>query len=292
MARPMWAGTLLSFGGGSARALVHHLERGTALQRMTTVQRVVQRNAIAELIGARVGVFAEKLFGRHEPRGAEHGAGGGQRCVQCAHCMGWAYRVMIRCWRIGPHHGAREPKVTNANPAVRADQHVVGFEVTMQKPYGVRGGQAATRLQHDLEHVAPRPFPPSHPLRHRVAFDKFHGDIDFALARRIRTVDRADVIDGDHVGMRQLRNRLSFANQPRARLTGGDANAGAQQLDRDLTIELRIVGGEHDAHAASAQPSEHQIAADAIADGDLRIARIRRRISRCADDARNVMMPR
>ena len=120
--------------------------------------------------------------------------------------------------------------------------------------------QPARRLQEHVEDLAPRPRPALEPRRQRVALDELHRDVDVAV------VGRADVVDADDVGMeswaiawasRAAASRASFAF---------DAEARAQELERDLAIELRIVGGEHDAHAAGAERRQHEVAADPIAD--------------------------
>ena len=56
----------------------------------------------------------------------------------------------------------------------------------------------------------------------------------------------ADVVDRDHVRVGEPRQRLSLPQQPRARVLAARAGArvlGAQQLERDLAVELGIVGG-------------------------------------------------
>ena len=55
--------------------------------------------------------------------------------------------------------------------------------------------------------------------------------------------------------------------------------AKRQQLERDLAIELRIVGGVDDAHAAGAEAIEDHVAPDQLGDGGVEpvVARLRRR---------------
>src|SRR5262249_38742362 len=49
-----------------------------------------------------------------------------------------------------------EPEVGHADPAVRADQAVVGLEVAVDDAGGVRGGQPATRRGGDLDGLGDR----------------------------------------------------------------------------------------------------------------------------------------
>jgi hypothetical protein len=106
----------------------HHRERGLgvalAAERAALVQRLPQRDAEAELVGAGVGELAHVLLGRHVRGRAEDRAGGGERDVE----------------RVGAREGvgvggagivgavAGEPEVGDAHAALRADQHVLGLE--------------------------------------------------------------------------------------------------------------------------------------------------------------------
>ena len=90
-----------------------------------------------------------------------------------------------------------------------------------------------------------------------MAVDELHRDEDAAL-------EGADVVDHDHVGVRDLGDRLRLAHQARApRVAGvGVVAAGAQQLDRDLAIQLGIVRGVDLAHGAPAHEPEDDEAID------------------------------
>ena len=68
--------------------------------------------------------------------------------------------------------------------------------------------------------------------------------------------------------MLEPRHRLGLAQQPRLALAGLVASRWRrlpQQLDRDLAIELRIVGGVHLAGAAGAERDEQHVATGARA---------------------------
>ena len=100
------------------------------------------------------------------------------------------------------------------------------------------------------------------PVAQRAAGQVLHRQEDLAL------VD-ADVVDRDDVRVRQLRDRLGLAHQARlAARRDRPALVRAQQLERDLAIELRIVGGVDDAHRAGAEALEHEVAADGRAAGE------------------------
>src|SRR6516225_9129043 len=61
--------------------------------------------------------------------------------------------------------------------------------------------------------------------------------------------------------MRQPRERLRLAHEPRRTAARRAARLGLQQLDRELAIELGIVRAIDDAHAAFAESIEHDVAA-------------------------------
>jgi hypothetical protein len=65
-----------------------------------------------------------------------------------------------------------------------------------------------------------------------------------------------DLVDVDHVGMRDLRERLALADQPRR------GELVAEQLDRDAASERRIPTEIHDPHPTAADHALDVIAAD------------------------------
>jgi hypothetical protein len=73
------------------------------------------------------------------------------------------------------------------------------------------------------------------------------------------------------VGVAELGDGLGLADQARPGLAFAQADAGAQELERDPPIELGIVGGEDHAHAAGADPAQDHVAADRVADRDGRL---------------------
>ena len=100
------------------------------------------------------------------------------------------------------------------------------------------------------------------PVADGVTVDELHRD-------EHRLVERADVVDHDDVGVRELGDRLRLAQQARASLRRALAGAGAraQQLDRDLAIQLGIVRGVDVAHPAAPDQPQHHVAPDRSAAG-------------------------
>jgi hypothetical protein len=150
----------------------------------------------------------------------------------------------------------REPEVHHAHALVVVDHHVVGLEVAVDQPgrVGRRDPAGDVGEQHAQE-LGPAARPLLAPTAERLAaVHELHGDPHLIAVR-------ADVVDGDHVGVRELGQRLGLAQQPEAPM-GSRRRSGSSKLERDLAVELRIVGGVHDAHAAGAEPVEQDVAPD------------------------------
>jgi hypothetical protein len=147
---------------------------------------------------------------------------------------------------------AREPEVDELHGAVRRDHDVVGLDVAVHDARGVRGGEATAGIDDHAHDLAPG-VRLLHPLAEAHALDELHRDE--------RVVDDvADVEHGDDGWMREQRERLRLAVQPRAVRLG--ELAGTHDLERDAAIELGIVGGVDDAHAAAAELVQHDVAAE------------------------------
>jgi len=141
---------------------------------------------------------------------------------------------------------AREAEVHDADAAVVADQHVVRFEVAVDHAGRVRRGEPFAGGDERAHDVAPRPLLARQPQRQRLALDQLHRD-EHGLA------DRADVVDRDHVRMRQPGERLGLAQHPRRRARRAGL-ARPHHLERDAAVEVGVVRGVDDAHAARADP--------------------------------------
>jgi hypothetical protein len=108
----------------------------------------------------------------------------------------------------------------------------------------------------DGEDLGARPRLLRLPILQRRAVDELHRDED-AVPERPR------VVNGDDVGMRELGDRLGLAEQPDPRDGVRGALVRPQELEGDLAIELRVVGGVDLAHAAAPDHVEDGVAADA-----------------------------
>nr|WP_275937552.1 hypothetical protein [Nannocystis exedens] len=151
--------------------------------------------------------------------------------------------------RLARAGGAGEAEVGDLDPAVDVEEHVVGLGVAADEA-GVVGRREAApgRLEH-REDLAPGASPVAHRRAQGHAARERHGDEELALVR-------ADAVDRDHAGVRQLGLGLAQA--------GAATSSAADQLDRHLALELGIEGGVDDAHTAGADPLEDEVAAAAL----------------------------
>ncbi len=140
---------------------------------------------------------------------------------------------------------AREPEIGDHHATVVGDQHVVGLEVAMHQPGCMSGREPGAGLLHRRHHLAPAGRA-LEPRAQRASLDELHRE-EHALA------EHADVVDPDHVGVRELRHHLCLAEQPLLGATGMD------ELDRDVAAELRILGAIDLAHRAGADQLEQSI---------------------------------
>ena len=83
-----------------------------------------------------------------------------------------------------------------------------------------------------------------------------------SIAMNTERPQRADVVDRHHTGVREPRHRARLDEQPGARLLVA-GRVRLHDLDRDVAVELRIVGRVHHAHGAAAQTLSDHVAADA-----------------------------
>jgi hypothetical protein len=123
----------------------------------------------------------------------------------------------------------------------------------VHQPGGVRRLQTPARLQHHLEHLTPPPAPLRQPRPERPPLDE--------LERQPHPIaERPDVVDRHHVRVVEPRQRLRLAQLPGPRRRA--AVLRAQELQRHLAIELRIVRRIHDPHPPGTELAQHHEATD------------------------------
>ena len=115
---------------------------------------------------------------------------------------------------------------------------VAGGHIAMQQPGAVHRGQRATQVRADARGLArAQRALLLDDLLQRAAADELHPDADRAVAR-------FGAVDRDDVRMAHARQEPAFVDdargiaQRRGRIVNG--GRGAKQLERDLSIEVRI----------------------------------------------------
>ena len=222
------------------------------------VERLVERDAEGELVTAGIDPLARELFRRHVSRGSH----GGQRLRGIGSRITDRLEVDLLASRPG------QSEVEDAGSAFAVDHHVVGLEVAMDHAGAVgRRETGSGREVHPKNVVGGAPLL-TLPVGEGDAVDELHRDEDLAV------VD-PDVVHRDHVRVRELGEGPRLLEQSVAIATGLPAigrGAALEELDRDLAIELRVVGREHHAHTSGAQPLQDDVPTDRLPSGDDSIA--------------------
>ena len=242
--------------GRPARWRATSLARARRCERPLAVERLVQRDAEAELIGPRIDVGAGVLLRRHVGRRADQ-ARRRRSARRVARLPGAAPRDA------GSHRRRprpREAEVGHPHAAVVADQHVVRLEVAVDQ--AGRGGRrpAPARPPRRRSRI-------SRQRRARVAQPSAQVRAAHQLHRDEHLVaEHADVVDRDDVRVRDAGHRARLADDAGAGRGAAAARPrAAQELDRDLAAQLRIVGGVDHAHRAGAEQLAQHVARHAPA---------------------------
>ena len=148
---------------------------------------------------------------------------------------------------------ARQSEIDDPRPPVLVQQHVLRLEVAVHQPRRMGRRQPPPRRDEDVQHLAPVARAVAQPALERPAAQELHRQEDLP-------VEDADVVHRDHVRVRQPRHRLRLAQKARAPGILAAELASLEELEGDLSIQLRIVGAVHDAHRAAAHALDDQVA--------------------------------
>ena len=180
-----------------------------------------------------------------------------------------AVRLFRRHIRGRPHHGTRtrevnvlvrgagQAKVEELDAAVgRFQPDVRGLDVAVNQPLLVRRRQPPRGLVADPQH-----------LERGQASRLLEAGIQRFAAKELQRQKRhatilADLINRDDVIVLDLRRGAGLAEEPLRRVWIR-GQFGPHHLDRDLTLQVRVFGAEHQAHPALAQNFEDSVAAEA-----------------------------
>ena len=226
------------------------IDRGTG-ERAPAVERLVQRDAEAELIAHLGRGVTVELLGRHVRRRAE------QRTCHREHHRGVDRERCLRA-RHGFTVEADQAEVADLRDTRLRDEHVRRLEVAVHEAHRVRRSETASRLHEHREHggnVVRR----RHPALERLTGDVLHRDERLA-------VGDARLEHADDVWIREPCERLRFATEA-VLLLRIEPRLEAAHLDRDDALEIRIARAIHRAHCTAADQIEHLEPADPVDGG-------------------------
>ncbi len=229
------------------------------------VERLVETDAEAELVGARPCGRAAILLRRHVGGRPEDRARRRQldrEQVRALERAGVRRRAGAGGRRRGGAAGGHQAEVEHARAPVIADEHVLRFKVAVDQADGVRGREPSTCLYEHVDDAAldrpdPREWEPLEPGAQRPPAQQLHRDEDLPPVA-------PDLVDLHDVRVGQAREPLGLPEQPLLRLAA--AAATEQQLDRHGPVELVVVGRVDLPHAAGAEPPQDDVAADRLRD--------------------------
>ena len=212
------------------------LHRRGPAKRMHTGRHLVQHHAERELIGSKIDGTACRLLGahiRHRPDDeTRRGLGRIRRSDSGLLLLGSRL-----C----------KPEVDNLDPPVAADHHVFGFNVAVHDAGAMRCGESAGDSRANVKQTFDRRTAAINFVAKRGAVDEFRDDVGCAVVV-------ADVIDHQDVGMIQCPGGNGLLCEPALARRINDGRL-RQNFDCDFSMEPRIAGPIHFAHAAGAEPA-------------------------------------
>ena len=202
-------------------------ERRLAVERMLAGRGFIKHAAEAEEVRAMIDGLAVGLFGGHVER------------------------------RAGDEPGAREPHIFEAAGQAEVgqfhavadffDQDVARLDVAVDEPAGVGGREPGGGLLPELRHIHGRELAHAlQPLFQRFAHHQLHHEI-----RQARRVIFIHLINGDEVIVRDRCGSAGLAAEPLPRHVV-IRQLRVEHLHRYVSLQVRIVALQHDAHPTAA----------------------------------------
>ncbi|HZJ68001.1 MAG TPA: hypothetical protein VFD36_31065, partial [Kofleriaceae bacterium] len=193
------------------------------------MKRLPQRNAERELIGAVIDAVAPQRLDRQISRRPSNGV-------------------------IARRRPAGQSEVADLDAAIATEQDVLRLEIAVDDARGVRGGESLASEQEHRDDVAPAARTLGDPRTQRGALDQLHRG-EHAIAKR------PDLVDRDDTRVADPRHRLRFGEDLRACAVHGPGLL-MQELERDVAIQLGIVGHVHGPHPAATNQLERDESPD------------------------------
>ena len=202
-------------------------------------QHLPQHHAERPDVGALVHRLGRRLLRGHVAGGPENHARPRRRQRQRRRVRG------IGCDGPRALRDRRQAEVEHLDGAIGPHLDVGRFHIAVDDALLVRGFERLGDLSGDVEGFVDRDGALRDAIRQRRAFHQLHHERDGPV-RFLEAVDRGDV------GMIQRRQDFRFALEARQplRVTG---DRSRQHLDGDLSLQVRIGGPIHHAHAAGAK---------------------------------------
>jgi len=221
---------------------------GGAAERSDPGQHLVQNGPNAEDVRSMVGAKTARLLRRHVT-GRPHD--GRERNSADRHGVGGVERRVVAAQ-------FRQPEVEDLDPSVSSDEQIGRFDVAVRDPLLVRRGQAAGDLNGVVDGDGRRQGSSIHPLAKRFPVEQF-GDNPRGL------VIDADIVDRENIRVIQAAGRASFDLKP-APAVRIPRQLCRQDLDRDLSRQLRVARAIDLPHASGAEAGQDFESANPIAD--------------------------
>ena len=232
--------------------VVQHVDHVRRVEGAAAGGGFVEDAAEGENVGARVGLLAADLFGRHVRRGSGYDSGVGEERL--------GQRVGLRLRTLEQF---REAEVDDLRVAVAVDHDVLGLEIAVDDPALVRLRDRFRDLRQRLEQLRQTRAVVDARAQRR-AVDELHRDVRNSLVVNLRLIDRVDVDDVRMIERRSRARLLAKALQA----VGIDGEAPRQDLDRDAAVQPLVDGGVHRAHPARADLLGNRVVSQPRAGGN------------------------
>jgi hypothetical protein len=209
--------------------LRHVLERGRITGRMSAEQ-LVERDPERVQVAARRHLAAAGLLGRRVQRRAGGGFGG----------------------LVAARLGERDAEVAECGLAVAVEPHVVGLDVAVDDPVGVRVGERQSDLAPRANHLGR--LQPARGRARQAIGERAAGHVAGDQARRAVVVE--DVVHRDDVPV-----TAEPGGQPRLAPQPLPRRRSAHARERDRAVEREVMREPDVLRAAAAEPALQQVAA-------------------------------